>query len=68
MLFMKILESEDSYDKPAFFVALFNGGSFNLNLGSYNEIPEELRNNLRSMVEFIPSATMIFDGMLPQMM
>lgn len=68
MLFMKILESEDSYDKSIFLMSLFNGGSFNLNLGSFNEIPEELRNNLRMMAGFIPDATAIFDGILPQML
>lgn len=62
---MKILESEDSNDREAFWLPLLYGASFKLKLGSAKDIPDEVKNGLREMAGFIPRANILFDQMLP---
>jgi len=68
-LLLTIGEQEFSYRVPPEFLAmaLINGGEFNLNFASYNQVPQEVQAMITSMVP-VPPADMLFDQMMtPQL-
>lgn len=66
---MTIGEGEFSYRIPPEFLAmaLINGGEFNLNVGSYNEIPQEVQGMITQMSP-LPPGSMLFEHMLTPML
>jgi len=61
---LRIMEA--SRPNPMLFAPLLSGGSFDLSFGSINDVPEEIRTQMRMMSPF-PCAQDLFDSIMPAM-
>jgi hypothetical protein len=66
-IFLMLMESEQDLKAAPFF--LFNGGSLNLHVGSYPDLPEFAQEFVWVMIEglkeFVPPARILLDHVIP---
>jgi len=63
---LRIMELEIRRPEPIMLAPLLAGGSFDLSFGCINDIPEEIRAQMRMMSPF-PNAETLFDNIMPAM-